>query len=171
MPSSSWIVGRATLTMLVSRIDMNMPTMSTPRAGSHDADPAGCSFVTAGVGGAGRRGGAGFGGAGRTGAPLPETCGTGRATVPTGRTSSTCWVIEGDALPTGDLLLPGRTSPSGKLIPTSVEATSQRHRGPHAARARSVVVGVHDGVASAAADHPPVHRHRDHERHSQGERQ
>src|SRR3954452_14295192 len=99
MPSSSWIVGRATLTMLVSRIDMNMPTMSTPRAGSHDADPAGCSFVTAGAGGAGRRGGAGLGGAGRTGALLPETWGTGRATVPTGRTSSTCWVIDGDALP------------------------------------------------------------------------
>src|SRR4051812_42037493 len=117
MPSSSWIVGRATLTMLVSRIDMNIPTMSTPRAGSHDADPAGCCFVIAGAGGAGRRGGAGFGGAGRTGVPLPETWGTGRATVPTGRTSSTCWVIEGDALPTGDLFATGENVPKWKIYP------------------------------------------------------
>jgi hypothetical protein len=95
---------------------MNIPTMSTPRAGSHDADPAGCCFVAAGVGGAGRRSEAGFGGAGRTGAPLPDTCGTGRATVPTGRTSSTCWVIEGDALPL-EIFRYGENVPKWKIDP------------------------------------------------------
>jgi hypothetical protein len=40
----------------------------------------------------------------------------------------------------------------------SPERTGTREAG------RSVVVGVHDGVALTGADHPPVHRHRDDER-------
>jgi hypothetical protein len=71
------MVGSATLTMLVSRIDMNIPTMSTPRAGSHDA-AGGPSPVSAEVG-VGRGCapafvgcGAAFGGAGRAARPLPD---------------------------------------------------------------------------------------------------
>src|SRR4051794_2063266 len=46
MPSSIWIVGSATLTMLVSRIDMNIPTTSTASAGSHDASAESVEGVT-----------------------------------------------------------------------------------------------------------------------------
>ena len=40
VPNAFWIVGIATLTMLVSRIDMNMPTMSTARGRPHPPDRA-----------------------------------------------------------------------------------------------------------------------------------
>src|SRR4051794_27423342 len=76
-PNAFCIVGIATLTMLVSRIDMNMPTMSTTSGRPQPPDGAG------GCGAAGARSGSTAAGAAAAGAGAAR-CGA----VVTGRSST-----------------------------------------------------------------------------------
>src|SRR5713226_4279703 len=55
VPNSFWMVGIATFTMLVSRIDMNMPTISTASGMPHPPERRALPAESAGpVGGPGR---------------------------------------------------------------------------------------------------------------------
>src|SRR4051795_12475203 len=136
MPRSICTVGRATLTMLVSSTDMNMPTTSTASGSSHDPAPAALSAGTAG--GAGRGcGGAGagrvFGGAGAAvvgtatgaGATGSDRAGAGASVAGCSRRSargatSTCGGIEKACPPCrATPSYVGRTSPNEESFPVS----------------------------------------------------
>src|SRR5690242_1526771 len=93
MPRSVSTVGRATLTMLVSSTDMNMPTTRTASGASHDAPPVPAPAGGACRGGAvGLSGGATVVGRGGTFAGTGRTGGAG-STGGAVRVAPTCWDI------------------------------------------------------------------------------